>query len=204
MTGQVPRTTVHLGLTGGIGSGKSTVASALKQLGAEVIDADAISRGTTQAGGSAMAAVAAIFGQRYIAPDGALDRQAMRARIFEDPEARTRLEAIVHPLVAEEIATRVNSSTAHCVVFDVPLLVESPRWRHQLDWVWVVDCEEETQITRVQRRSGWERAMVQAVMNSQSPRRDRVAAADVVIFNDTLSLHELHHLVGQLASDFGL
>mgnify|MGYP006178906953 CR=1 FL=1 len=136
------RVTPHpcrLGLTGGIGSGKTTVGKRLQALGADLIDADAISRATTAVGGDALAAIAAAFGPDMIAADGAMDRARMRALVFAQPEARHKLEAIVHPLVATAIAARAAASKARCVVFDVPLLVESTRWRPQLDQVVVVD-----------------------------------------------------------------
>lgn len=194
----------RIGLTGGIGSGKSTVAGMLQQRGAEVIDADALSRATTQASGSAIAAIEAIFGSSFIATDGSLDRDRMRAHVFAHPDARQQLEQIVHPLVAQSIQELVVRSTASCLVFDVPLLVESPRWRVQLDHVLVIDCTEETQIRRVQQRNGWKRHQVEAVMHNQSPRLRRVAAADTVIVNDADGLLSLQHLVAQYLPDFGL
>lgn len=194
----------RVGLTGGIGSGKSTVASMLQLAGAEVIDADALARATTQAGGSAIAAIEASFGPSFIATDGSMDRDRMRAHVFADPGARQQLEQVVHPLVTQRIRELVVSSTANCLVFDVPLLVESPRWRVQLDHVLVIDCTEEIQIRRVQHRNGWERHQVEAVIHSQSPRWQRLAAADTVIFNDAEGLRPLQHLVAQYLPDFGL
>ncbi len=198
------RRTQRLGLTGGIGSGKSTVAQWLLGRGAVVIDADAISRACTQSGGSAMAAVARTFGSGFVGADGALDRQRMREHVFAHPEARQQLEAIVHPLVAQEIQRQAAEAISPCLVFDVPLLVESPRWRPQLDRVLVVDCSTETQIRRVQDRNGWDRATIEAVLASQSPRSRRLAAADMVIFNDSNSLEQLHEQLGQMANRFGL
>lgn len=195
---------MRLGLTGGIGSGKSTVASALQKLGAHTVDADAVSRATTQANGLAMPAIERVFGSDFIAADGSLNRSLMRDRVFSDPAARSQLEAIVHPLVAHEIARQVASCTASCVVFDVPLLVESAHWRQQLDWIWVVDCSETTQIERVQQRNGWARTAVQGVIDAQSGRSRRLAAADAVIHNEGLSLAELHTVVQTFATQFGL
>lgn len=194
----------RLGLTGGIGSGKSTVAQLLQVRGACVIDADAIARDCTLAGGSAMPAVSETFGPGFVTPDGALDRQRMREHVFQYPEARQQLEAIVHPLVGAEIRRQVAASTAGCIVFDIPLLVESPRWRPQLDRVLVVDCEPATQHQRVRARNGWDEATIDAVMRSQSPRERRLAAADAVIYNDGIGLDTLQTLVGQLAPQFGL
>jgi dephospho-CoA kinase len=197
-------TALKLGLTGGIGSGKSTVARCLQNLGAHVIDADALSRETTQTGGSAMPQIAQTFGSAFVGADGSLDRAKMRERIFSDQQARTQLESIVHTLVARAIRSEVAKSTSKCLVFDVPLLVESDRWRPQLDAVWVVDCSPATQIARVEIRNGWEEGQTRAVIDSQSPRSARAAAADAVLFNEGLSLIELHELVIQLARKFGL
>lgn len=195
---------MRLGLTGGIGSGKSTVARLLQARGATVIDADAIARACTQSGGQAMDAVASVFGPDFVAADGSLDRQRMRDHVFAHPQARAQLEAIVHPLVGQEIARQAAASKAHCTVFDVPLLVESPRWRPQLDWVLVVDCTRDTQIQRVSERNGWERATIEAIVDSQSPREHRLAAADTVIFNDGNGIEHLQHEVARWAGRFGL
>ncbi|MCU0925380.1 MAG: dephospho-CoA kinase [Hydrogenophaga sp.] len=200
----MPRQMHRLGLTGGIGSGKSTVARWLQSRGAALIDADAISRACTQSGGSAMSAIAQVFGSGFISADGALDRQRMREHVFAHPDARQQLEAIVHPLVAREIQRQAAAVTAACLVFDVPLLVESPRWRQQLDRVLVVDCSPETQIRRVQVRNGWDRATIEGVLSSQSPRLRRLGAADVVIFNEGDDLAQLHKDLGQMAQVFGL
>lgn len=198
------RTILRLGLTGGIGSGKSTVARLLQERGATVIDADAISRACTLEGGAAIPAIAQTFGQEFIAPDGALDRPRMRDHVFAHPEARRALETIVHPLVRAEIRRQAAASRSPCLVFDVPLLVESPEWRHQLDRVLVVDCSEETQIRRVTERNGWNRSTIEAVLRSQSPRARRLVAADTVIFNDGYQIEPLQRLVGLLADEFGL
>jgi len=198
------RPALRLGLTGGIGSGKSTVAQLLQDRGASVIDADAISRACTQRGGSAMPAVARSFGQAFIAQDGSLDRQRMREHVFTNPDARRLLESIVHPLVAQEIQRLAKAATSHCLVFDVPLLVESPRWRPQLDLVLVVDCEIETQIRRVASRSGLDRTAIKHIVGSQSPRDKRLAAADLVIFNNGSEIEPLRRTVGQVADQIGL
>lgn len=200
----IPRPVLRLGLTGGIGSGKSTVARLLQERGAALIDADAIARACTLAGGSAIPAVVQAFGPDFIAPGGALDRQRMREHVFTHPEARQRLEHIVHPLVGAEIARQAAAVDSPCIVFDLPLLVESPRWRPQLDRVLVVDCLPETQIRRVQARNGWDRATIEAILKSQSPRAQRLAAADLVIFNDSNEIEPLQRLVGQIADRFGL
>lgn len=198
----------RIGLTGGIGSGKSTVAGMLAGLGAAVIDADAISRSLTAVGGRALPAIAAQFGSAMIAPDGAMDRQAMRERVFRDASARQQLEAIIHPLVSQltqEQAQLALANGQRCLVFDVPLLVESgERWRRQLDRVWVVDCETETQIARVITRSALTRDEVGRIMAQQAPRALRLSCADTVIFNEGLSLDQLRLEVGAAAVRFGL
>ncbi|HEY9096876.1 MAG TPA: dephospho-CoA kinase [Hydrogenophaga sp.] len=195
---------VRLGLTGGIGSGKSTVARYLKELGAEIVDADAISRATTQAGGAAIPQIKRSFGDKFISPDGSLDRERMRERIFSDPPARAQLEAIIHPLVAQAIGNLSVRSQRACLVFDIPLLVENHRWRSQLDLVWVVDCETDTQMSRVAARNGWDEASTRAVIQSQSSRLGRVSAADTVLFNESVTLDDLREMVKQLAANFGL
>jgi dephospho-CoA kinase len=194
----------RIGLTGGIGSGKSTVGARLQARGAELIDADAISRATTASGGAALPAVREVFGVDFIDEQGALHRSRMRELVFADPTARQRLEAIVHPLVAADIARRVSSSNKACIVFDVPLLAESPRWRPQLDRVIVVDCSEATQRRRVKARNGWDDAVIDGVLRSQSPRLLRLAIADAVVFNDTEGLDRLHAAVDRLSAGFGL
>jgi dephospho-CoA kinase len=198
---------VRIGLTGGIGSGKSTVLQMLQQLGAAVVDADAISRATTAAGGAAIPAIAAAFGADFIGADGALDRERMRAYVYAHPEARRQLEAIVHPLVGSESERLVQAAHAagvHAIVFDIPLLVESGRWRQRVDRVLVVDCLPATQVARVQGRSGLAAAEVEAIIAVQAPRALRLAAADAVIFNEGLSLAQLRAEVEQVARSFGL
>ncbi len=198
---------LRIGLTGGIGSGKSTVLAMLEKLGAAVVDADAISRSTTAAGGAAIDAIRAAFGTEYITGDGALDRARIRDRVYADPGARKQLEAIIHPLVGAESARQVEAARAagaHCIVFDIPLLVESGRWRAQVDRVWVVDCPEATQVARVVQRSGLAPGEVQAIIAAQAPRALRLAAADIVTCNDGISLEALAHIVEQEARRLGL
>lgn len=198
---------LRIGLTGGIGSGKSTVLQMLAQQGASVIDADAISRSTTAAGGSAIAAIAQRFGADFVTAEGALDRERMRAAAYADPQARRDLEAIVHPLVGAESARQVQlalQARARCIIFDIPLLVESGRWRQQVDRVLVVDCPAATQIERVVARSALQPAQVEAIIAAQAPRALRLAAADIVIYNEGLSLEQLRAQVEQVARGFGL
>nr|WP_255553583.1 dephospho-CoA kinase [Caenimonas aquaedulcis] len=198
---------MRVGLTGGIGSGKSTVLAMLAQAGAAVVDADAISRATTAPQGAAIAAIAQRFGAHFIDAQGALDRALMREHAYRDPLARKQLEDIIHPLVGAESARQVEAalaSGAKCIVFDIPLLVESGRWRSQVDRVLVVDCSPETQVARVVARSGLKPAEVEAIIAAQAPRALRLAAADIVICNEGLALDELRHEVVQAARRFGL
>jgi dephospho-CoA kinase len=197
----------RIGLTGGIGSGKSTVLEMLRELGAVPVDADAISRATTAPGGAAIAAIAARFGADFITPAGALDRDRMRERAYAQPQARRELEQIIHPLVGAEITRQVDAAEAagaRCIVFDIPLLVETGRWRTQVDRVLVVDCEPETQVARVTARSGLAPDAVRAIIAAQAPRALRLAAADIVICNEGLTLAQLRNVVEQVAPTFGL
>jgi len=197
----------RIGLTGGIGSGKSTVLALLAGLGAATTDADAISRSVTAPGGAAIGPIAAHFGAGFIAADGSLDRARMRAHVFTQPAARQELEAIIHPLVRQRVRAQEAQARAEgraCLVHDIPLLVESGRWRRELDRVIVVDCAVETQVARVMARSGLSREEVEAIMATQAPRALRLAAADVVICNDGLSMAQLGDTVRQAAKSFGL
>jgi dephospho-CoA kinase len=185
--------TFRLGLTGGIGSGKSTVASLLAQAGAAIMDADAISRSLTQAGGMAIPAILAEFGEKLITPEGAMDRDAMRALVFTNPQTKRQLEAIVHPLVAQGLQTQTQAALAagkNCLVFD--------------DWVCVVDCQTETQIQRVMARSALTRPEIEGIMAQQATRAQRLASADVVIYNDGIDLVQLKHLAHEMMARFGL
>ena len=203
-------TPVLLGLTGGIGSGKSTVAGLLAaHHQASVIDADAISRQTTSAGGSALPAIAAAFGSELIGAHGALDRAAMRERVYQDADARHQLEAIIHPLVAQETdrqAQQALASGAPLLVFDVPLLVEAgARWRARVDQVMVVDCDAQTQLARVMLRNGLPREQVEAIIAAQASRSQRLSCADTVVFNGLgVDLTLLGTQLGAWAQRFGL
>jgi dephospho-CoA kinase len=190
---------MRIGLTGGIGSGKSTVASRLVALGAAVVDTDAIARELTAPGGAAIAPLREAFGARAITADGALDRAYMREHVFADAGAKRRLEGILHPLIAAEAWRRAEAARSTTpVVFDVPLLAESAHWRARVQRVIVVDCAESTQVERVVRRSGWSVHDVQRVIAQQTPRARRRAIADAVIHNDGLSLDALHAEVDAL------
>ena len=200
-------TATRLGLTGGIGSGKSTVAQILASLGAAIVDADAIARSVTAPGGAAIAQIGAEFGSGFITPQGALDRDKMRELAFADATAKRRLEAIIHPLVGQETKRQTDAAIHtgyHCIVFDVPLLVESRHWRQNVDWVLVLDCPVETQIDRVMARSSLTRGAVEQIIATQAPRVKRLAAADIVIANDGLPLALLRAQVLQIAQRFGL
>lgn len=198
---------LRVGLTGGIGSGKSTVLGMFADLGAAVIDADAISRSVTAPGGAAIAQVALRFGSGFINADGAMDRNRMRDHAYADPLARKLLEAIIHPLVGAESARLVQAALAggtRCIVFDIPLLVESGRWRREVDQVAVIDCSAQTQIGRVVARSALTPQQVESIIAAQAPRALRLAAADVVICNEALTLAQLQAEVARAAQRFGL
>ena len=190
---------LRIGLTGGIGSGKSTVAGLLVQHGAALIDTDAIARELSLPGGAAIAAIRAAFGSEFIDAAGTLDRTRMRALVFAEPQAKRRLEAILHPLISVECEARAAAAQAPVRVFDVPLLAESAHWRAKVDKVLVVDCREQTQVDRVVARSGWTPEAVRSVISQQATREVRRACADAVIFNDGLSLEELSRQVRALS-----
>ena len=201
------RSLQRIGLTGGIGSGKSTVARVLVECGAALIDADAISRQLTAPGGAAISALTSQFGPQIITAEGAMDRDRMRQLAFNDPALKKQLEAIIHPLISQESLRQSSAAVAAgcaCIVFDIPLLVESGRWRQQLDRVLVVDCAEDTQIARVMARNGLTREGVEKIIAAQASRAQRLAAADICICNEGLSLQALARLVRQLAPRFGL
>ena len=182
----------RIGLTGGIGSGKSTVAGYWVALGAHLIDTDALARQLTAAGGAAIPRLREAFGARVIGADGALDREHMRALAFSDATAKRRLEDILHPLIGAEALRLAAESRNAAIVFDVPLLRETSDWRARCDRIAVVDCSEATQIARVVQRSGWSADQVRRVIAQQTPRGLRRTIADAVIDNDaTRTLQEL-------------
>ena len=174
-----------IGLTGGIGSGKSRVADMLAEWGATLVDTDEIARALTAAGGAAMPAIEAEFGAQALTPDGALNREWMRERAFSDPEARLRLEAVLHPIITEETRRQAAAATGSYLVFVVPLLVESlARWRGRVDRICVVDCDPDTQVARVQARSGLTEPAIRRIMAAEAARETRLDIADDVITND--------------------
>ena len=172
-----------VGLTGGIGSGKSAVADLFTKLGVHVVDTDEIAHELTRAGGEAIPQIRAAFGERAIAADGSLDRAAMRSLAFGDAGARERLEAILHPLIRAESARRVERAAGPYAMLAIPLLVEAGVDRSRTQRVLVVDCPETSQIERVVRRSGLSEGEVRAIIASQATREQRLAAADDVVDN---------------------
>ncbi|HEX7970815.1 MAG TPA: dephospho-CoA kinase [Thiobacillus sp.] len=172
-----------VGLTGGIGCGKSTVADLFAELGAAVIDTDVIARQLTAPGGAALEAIHASFGDAVMQADGTLDRTALRRRIFAEPAARRRLEAILHPRIRQAVVQTLATLTAPYALIVIPLLVETGGYREVLRRVLVVDCPENLQIARVMARSGFTRDEVAAILAAQTGRAERLAAADDVIVN---------------------
>lgn len=175
-----------IGLTGGIGSGKSTIANLFVERGAALVDTDQIAHELTTPGGAAIEPIRAAFGDAAIAADGRMDRAYVRSLAFSQPAARLQLEAILHPLIREGTRRGIESAIeagAPYVLVAVPLLVESRDWRGRYQRVLVIDCPPEIQIERVMRRSGLERAQVEAIMSAQASRDQRLAAADDVIDN---------------------
>ena len=194
MTGHALR----IGLTGGIGSGKSTVAAMLVGRGLHLVDTDALARELTLPGGAGIAPIAEAFGPDVIDAQGALDREAMRRIAFADAQAKARLEGILHPLIGLRAQAAAAAAGPSPVVFDVPLLAESRAWRDRVDRILVVDCSEATQAERVAQRPGWSAEAAQRVIAQQAPRARRRAIADAVIHNDGRTLAELESEVGQL------
>ncbi|MDK6075736.1 MULTISPECIES: dephospho-CoA kinase [Massilia] len=173
-----------VGLTGGIGCGKSTVADMFAALGASVIDTDQIAHALTAPHGAAMPALLAEFGEDFATPEGALDRARMRALVFSDATARARLEAILHPRIRDATAAAASIASGDYVIYVVPLLIESGTWRERVTRVLAIDCPEELQVARVMARSGITEAQVRAIMAAQVTRAQRRAAADDIIVND--------------------
>jgi len=198
----------RIGLTGGIGSGKSTFGALLQKRGAALVDSDQIARQVTGPGGAAIAAIVQRFGPEFVDDTGALDRGRMRELAYSAPDARTALEAIVHPLVSlhsSQQAQAAEDAGTRVIVFDVPLLVESGRWVQRLDAVIVIDCPPALQIQRVMSRSGLNRSTIEAILAAQSPRNIRRASADIVVHNgDNCTLADLQKMAEQVATRLGL
>ena len=202
------RRALVVGLTGGIGSGKSAAAAEFARLGATVVDTDAIAHELTAAGGAAMPAVERLLGKEFVLPSGAMDRTKVRARVFSDPAARRALEALLHPLIRERSAERIAAARGPYVIHVVPLLAESKNYRARADRVLVIDAPEETQLARVRER-GLGEDEARAIVRSQASRAERLAIADDVIENqgtlDALRqrVAELHAKYLALAADAG-
>jgi len=205
----------RVGITGGIGSGKSTVATQLKSLGAGVIDADAISRHLTSSHGEAMNAIVEKFGDEYQLADGSLDRSRMRELVFNQKDRRKELEQILHPLIQNEMKNQFETMKKNgikLVVFDLPLLAESSKWRKNLDKIIVVDCSVETQVSRVltrdvqnnNRTTPMTRDLVINIIASQASRIDRLKLADVIILNDEITRQQLNDEIGQISEYLSL
>jgi len=201
-----------VGLTGGIGSGKTQVANLLAGWGASVIDTDLIAHSLTAPDGQAIDPIRQAFGADVIEPSGALNRARMRELVFTDPARRVELEAILHPLIGQTVRQEAELAQGLYLVFVVPLLVESGRWRQQIDRLCVVDCDQETQIQRVQARNGIELATIHNILAAQATREQRLAVADDVIDNSkavsmaalekqVLVLHQGWCNLAQLASN---
>jgi len=172
-----------VGLTGGIGSGKSAAADEFGRLGATIVDTDVIAHELTAKGGAALAAIEKSFGSGFLEPAGGLDRKKMRSHVFADPAAKRKLEALLHPLIRDEAARRTAAAAGPYVIQVVPLLIESAGYRERVERVLVVDAPEETQLARVRARSGLAEDEVRAIMRTQVARAERLAAADDVIDN---------------------
>jgi len=197
-----------IGLTGGIGSGKSTVADAFAALGAGIVDTDQIAHSLTTPNGAAMPAILAEFGPTVTDTTGAMDRSAMRQLVFSDPLARRRLEAILHPMIGAESTRALEAIDGPYRIVVVPLLVEGRHWRSRVDRILVVDCPRALQIERVIQRSGLAREQIEAILDAQATREERLSQADDVIDNSgspealTSQINALHIAYGQLRSQF--
>jgi dephospho-CoA kinase len=172
-----------VGLTGGIGSGKSAAAAEFERLGATVVDADAIAHQLSEPGGAAIAPIRRLFGEDFVLATGAMDRKKMRERVFSDAAAKRELEALLHPMIREESERRIEAASGPYVVNVVPLLVESGDYRDRVDRVLVIDAPQETQVRRVAARSLLSEDEARAIIRAQASRAERLAAADDVIDN---------------------
>lgn len=194
-----------VGLTGGIGSGKTTVSQMFARFGATIIDTDLIAKELTLPNGAAMDQIKSVFGQEYIDQDGAMDRVTMRKLIFKNKEAKTKLENILHPLIFQEAQRQAHQVTQGYPIFVVPLLTESSRWKNQTTRILVVDCTEDDQISRVMARNKLSRQEVETIMASQATRAERLSIANDVIHNQANlielepQIERLHMLYSTLA-----
>lgn len=186
-----------IGLTGGIGSGKSTVAEMFRRLGADIIDTDVISHDLTQRGATAYQAILDAFGKDYAQSDGSLDRARLRARVFSDAAAKARLEAILHPMIRAQVAAALAKATGPYAILVVPLLIETGAYKNMIQRILVVDCPEEEQVRRAMARSGLGADEVRAIMSAQVTRAQRLAAADDVLTNSA-DMADLEQEIRQL------
>ena len=200
------RAQFSVGLTGGIGSGKTTVANLFAAHGASLIDTDLIARQLTAPGGAALPQIAAQFGAAFILPDGSMNRPMMRDAVFSDPQVKKKLEAVLHPLIRTEVEQAARLATGSYLIYVVPLLVESASWRDRVTRILVVDCDEALQIARVMQRSALSELQVRAIMQTQATRNERLAVADDVVINDAdtaaliAPVDRLHQLYCRLAA----
>jgi dephospho-CoA kinase len=205
MSNKLPADAFSVGLTGGIGSGKTMVADMFAARGAAIIDTDHIARQLTAPGGIAIPAIRAQFGEAFLMADGAMNRVKMRETVFADPVAKRQLEFILHPLIRSETDRAVAQARGVYLMFVVPLLVESGTWKQRTSRVLVVDSREQLQVERVMSRSGLTEVQVRAIMATQASRETRLAAADDVIVNDgeavalVPQIERLHALYSSLA-----
>ena len=196
-----------VGLTGGIGSGKTTVANMFAELGAYLVDTDLIAHALTKENGAAISAIEDAFGSEFILPSGAMNREKMRQHVFSQPNEKKRLEAILHPLIREKTELAANASTGIYTIFVVPLLVESGSWRQRVSRVLVIDCSEQTQLQRVMSRNGMGQKQVLAIMQTQASREQRLKAADDIIPSEgsleeiKLKVRRLHDKYVKLSAD---
>lgn len=192
-----------VGLTGGIGCGKTTVANMFSARGVSIIDTDQISHALTTVGGTAIPAISEQFGAEFLDATGAMDRAKMRAHVFENPAARVRLESILHPRIFAEAERMAEQAQGVYIIFVVPLLLESGNWKQRVSRILVIDCPESRQIERImgRNRNGMTAQQARAIMATQVSRETRLAAADDVIFNDR-NLMELEEKVDKLHTHY--
>ncbi len=196
-----------VGLTGGIGSGKTTVANMFAELGAYLVDTDLIAHALTKENGAAISAIENAFGSEFILPSGAMNREKMRQYVFSQPNEKKRLEAILHPLIREKTEAAAKESTGIYTIFVVPLLIESGSWKQRVSRVLVIDCSEQTQLKRVMSRNGMTQEQVLAIMQAQASRDQRLNAADDIILSEgsldeiKLAVRRLHDKYIKLSTD---
>ena len=199
--------TFTVGLTGGIGSGKTTVANMLAELGAYLVDTDLIAHALTKENGAAISSIESAFGSEFILPSGAMNREKMRELVFSQPGEKKRLEAILHPLIREKTELAARESNGIYTIFVVPLLVESGSWKQSVSRVLVVDCSEQIQVHRVMSRNGMTREQVRSIMLTQASREQRLNVADDVILNEgpldeiKVNVRRLHDKYVKLSTD---